>query len=352
MRVAVQRERELFHDIATAWVAAFPKSADAVEALALSLDLLGDPAAIGTLVRARALATTPEERLRVAGAEVWMRVKFSVPSDLAGLRWARALADSLLREHRPPNAPEPLLLASLAALTGRANLAAELTRQPAAVAEWDVPAPLRTAAGPLLTFAALGGPVDSLRELEDQVDAAIDRSLIAPLQPGARMAWLARAATIAFPDYRFSSLPKLAGAGDYDVDAEAAFLRGDTAAVRRMLADVQAVRRRFSPADLSPDALFPEAWLLAALGDDRAAISWIEPTLRALPLSETRTFLDPANAGTLIRMMALRAELAERVGDPATAARWARTVSTLWSDADPFLQTRVRQIERLVKVAP
>src|SRR5439155_17946573 len=42
---AVRRERELFHEIAAGWVTAFPRSADALEALAISLEMLGDPAA-------------------------------------------------------------------------------------------------------------------------------------------------------------------------------------------------------------------------------------------------------------------------------------------------------------------
>jgi tetratricopeptide (TPR) repeat protein len=49
LSLAVGKERELFHDIATAWVTAYPKSADALDALALSLALLGNPAALDTM---------------------------------------------------------------------------------------------------------------------------------------------------------------------------------------------------------------------------------------------------------------------------------------------------------------
>jgi len=346
MRLAVHHERELFHDIATAWVAAFPQSPDAVEALAISLGLLEDPAALDTLRRARSLATTAEQRTRLGGDEVWMRVKFSVPSDLAGVHAARALADSLLHGGRSPNGLEPLVLLSLAALTGRAGLAAGLSRHPAVLADWDVPGPLTNTAGPLRVFAALGGPLDSLGELEQRTDAVIDRRFVMPLQQQARMDWLSRPAALAFPSYRFRSLEKLVGGGNYLLDAEAALLRGDTAVIRRTFTDLEAARRS-TPAAITLDALYPETWLLAQQGDVRRAIEWLDPTLTALPASDPETFLDPANAGALVQAIALRAELAERVGDQVNARRWAAVVTTLWSDADPFLEPVVRRMRRL-----
>ena len=174
--LAVRHQRERFHDIATSWVAAYPRSADAMEALAIALELLGDPSALDTLRRARAVASSPGERVRAAGSEVWMRVKFSVPSDLVGLQSARALADSQLRSYALAEAPEPEVLASLAALTGRAQLAAALKRPTEVPAGWEGPPELEWMAVRLLTFAALGGPVDSLRVLERTVGTTIDRS--------------------------------------------------------------------------------------------------------------------------------------------------------------------------------
>src|SRR2546422_5926872 len=40
------------------------------------------------------------------------------------------------------------------------------------------------------------------------------RSVAPPLRSPLRLEWLARAATLAFPEYRFRTLAKLAGAGD------------------------------------------------------------------------------------------------------------------------------------------
>jgi hypothetical protein len=349
LSLAVRRERELFHDIATSWVTAFPQSAEAVRALALSLELLGDPAALDTLRRARALMTTPAGRLRAAGDEVWMRVEFSVPTDLASLSIARAIADSLLRANPPPGAREPLLLASLAALTGRAYLAAQLTRLPAVVTDWGVPPPLVKTAGALLAFAALGGPADSLRELEEETDSAIARRLPAQSRPRARLRWLGRPAALAFPEFRFGSIKQLVGSGYYLVDAEAAFLSGDTLAVRRAFIDLRSARRFMQPSDVTLDAIYPEAWLLAALHDSLAAAAWLDPTLRELGTAAPEKLVDVANAGALVRAMMLRARLAEGLGDRAAARTWARAVTVLWGDADTFLQPQVLQMARLAR---
>ncbi len=98
---AIQHERERFRAVAHMWRVEFPLSADAAEAVAVALEILGNPAALDTLRLARSLATSSEDRDRMAANEVFLRVKFSSPSDLDGLRRARALADSLLDAHRP-----------------------------------------------------------------------------------------------------------------------------------------------------------------------------------------------------------------------------------------------------------
>jgi tetratricopeptide (TPR) repeat protein len=353
LSLAVHRERQLFHEIATAWVIAFPQSVQSLEALALSLELLGDATALDTLHRARALVTTVAEREHLAGIEVWMRVKFSAPSDLAGMWAARALADSLLEkvESGLPST-QPVPLASIATLMGRASVAAELTRDQAVVAKWEIPAPIAKTGGPLLVFAALGGPVDSLRRLEQQVDSAIDRSLVAPDQQEERRQWLGRPAAIAFPHYQFKSFEKVRDRGWYLLDMEAAFLRHDSTMVRRTLADLHRMRRSAPVEDLTPDALYPEAWLLQALGDQNAAIEWLDPTLSALSASAPQRLADPGNAGALVQAMVLRADLAESLKDHKTAARWARAVSVLWGNADPFLQPTVRRMLRLDHEVP
>lgn len=343
--LALRHERGLFHEIATSWVTAYPTSADAIEALAISLDLLGDPSAADTLRRARLLATSDGERVRAAVAEVVLRLRFSVPFEPAGVAAARAVADSVLEAYDGPNAPEPLLLATLAVLTGRGTRAAAYMRQPPAVASMQVPPTLAQSAGPLLVFATLGAPIDSIRVLEEQVASGIS-FLPDSVQQEARMMWLARAAQLAFPDFRFASLTALAGHNDYMIDAQVAFLANNNDVVRRMY-DTRRERRRFLPAgNVTLDALYPEAWLLNAIGEPQQARAWLAPTLSALRLVPTEKLSDPVNAAALVQAMAFQARLSRLVGDSAGAARWEGVVAELWKGADASLQPRVRQMKR------
>ncbi len=342
---AVRHERELFRDVAMAWVSEYPRSADALYALALALDMVGNPTAVDTLRRARAAAVTPSQRIRTAGAEIWLRIKRGVPGDLSSLRAGRALADTLLRDF-PPGSPEPLLLASVAILTGRAGLAAAHSAQVKAAENRGVPPALAAIALPLTSFAALGGPADSLRYYEQRVQTVIDGALEQSQRSRAREEWLVRPATLAFPEYQFQSLSEYSGLDDL-LDALTSSARGDTDVARRMFAELRSRRRFIQPSDLSLDVLYPEAWLLASLGDDRPAIAWLDPTFAALPATAPEMFTDLPRAGALVRAVGLRADLSARVGDTAGAARWARIVTVLWSNADPFLQPIVRHMTDL-----
>ena len=344
---AVRRVRTLFHDVATSWVTAYPHSVDAMLALAVSMDLLGDPAAIDTVHRARSLARSREERTRAGGAEFWLRVKYALPDDLAGLRAARALGDSITRA-TGPSGPHPLLVASIATVMGRANEAAVLARQAAIRGEWTVPPALATTAPALVVFASLGGPVDSLRVLEQQVDATIPVAVEASERERARDEWLARAGALAFPVHPFPSLgrdpPRY-----YLIGAELAARRGDTAAVRRVFASLRTARRTMSPADVALDAVYPEAWVLTEIGDSSAAIAWLDPVLESFRATPPEILIDVAAPGALVRAMAMRAELAASQGDGAAAARWAAAVGTLWADADPFLGPTVRRMQAMTR---
>ncbi len=347
---AVRHQRTAFHEIATSWVTDFLQSSDAYEALAIALELLGSRAALDTLRRARQLSQDPESRLRIAVTEAWMLIQFSIPNDLDGVRAARSLADSLLTARARHEQLDPRLLASLAALTGRAELAATLSQDPRVAQEWGVPAPLAQTVPAFFVFAALGGPADTLEILERAVASAIERSFTPATRTDFQMGWLAYPATIAFPDHPLESITALAGNEDKLVDAQAAYLRGDTAAVRALLNLIKDGRSNASqlPEVLTLDALYPEAALLVALGDDRAAIDWLDPTLGALARTGPQLFADARRPGPLVRALALRADLAASVADTAGARRYANIVVALWSDADPFLQEVVERMRRLL----
>jgi len=334
---AVRHQRLQFHQIASAWMTAYPNSADALEAIAVSLEMRGDPSCLDSLRRARTLARSPEEVLRVGASLVWMQLKFSVPEDSAGILTARLLADSLLRAYRPGNAPNAGGLASLAALTGRATLAAQYSRDPSGFVAREIPASLKDLAYPFLTYAAVGGPPDSLVALEARMVAALNGIESSEERTALRLEWLARPATLAFSNVRLTSLNTLAGMGDYLVDAEVASTRHDTSAIDSILAGVALARRAFRPSDLTFDALLPEAWLLLSIGKDQQAAAWLDPTLGALRFMAPQVLATSDRAGPFVRAAALRAILATRLGDVGTARRWARVVDILWSDPDSFL---------------
>jgi hypothetical protein len=341
---AVRRQRLLFHEVASAWAGAFPQSADALEAVAMSLEMLGDPTSLDTVRRARSFASTPDERLRIGTSEVWMRVRFSLPADMEGLRAARSIADSLLTVDSATVGASHGALASLAALTGRANLAAALSRHPSVTSQSNVPPPLAGIAPSLLVFAALGGPVDSIRTLERLFTARADQ---ASLPTAARLEWLVRPVTLAFPSTGYATVRELEGQGDYLIDAQAAFTRGDAASARRILDDIARRRASVGVADLTFDTVYPEASLLVALGETQRAIAMLDAPLGSLRGVAPQLLSSPVQAGALVRAMALRAEMAERAGDAQTAGRWGRAVVTLLSDSDDFLKPLVGRMELL-----
>jgi serine/threonine-protein kinase len=345
--LAVQRQRERFQNIVEMWRTEVPRSAEAAEAVAVSLEMLGNAAALDTLRLARGLAGDPANRLRIAANEVLLRVKFSLPSNLNGLNAARALMDSLFATYPPPSR-EPLLLASLAGLAGRADLAASYAV--AASAGENVPPAIAQSGPALLAYAALGGPADSLRSLEEAVE--IGRQSLPESNRNTVMArWLRRAAALAFPEHRLRTLSDVgrSPSPNAQVDLLTALASTDPTAIRRVLSRFADLRRNVRPSEIRMESLFVEAAALASIGDTRQAIEWLDPTLRSIRLSTSTNFSNVVQTGPLVRAMVLRARLAERVGDPAAARTWAKAVVALWSGADSFLRPTVRDMERLAR---
>ena len=134
---AVDAERQLFRRITGTWAAALPGDPSALEAVAVSLDLLGDRSAIDTLRRARRLSTDSSQTLRLAAQEVWVRLKFALPDSIQELAAARALADSLARKAMPRTQADASVLLNLSAVTGDVAAAIALvgTARPSSFAD-------------------------------------------------------------------------------------------------------------------------------------------------------------------------------------------------------------------------
>jgi tRNA A-37 threonylcarbamoyl transferase component Bud32/tetratricopeptide (TPR) repeat protein len=348
MDEAVHKQRLRFRDVAHRWKGAYPRSPDAVEAVAIALEMLGDEAALDTLRLARNLARDPDDRLRMAINEVLMRVKFSAapPQNLAGLRRSRELADSILTANPPAaGVGDGERLAALAALTGRATLAAAYSR----LVEGDETLPALSRTGPaLIAFASLGGPQDSLWALEAVVERGV-QSLPESQRADARRNWLTRAALLGFPSGLMRTLPRAGNTGLRLGNAIASAVAGDTTDVLRRTAAITAERRFLRPADITTDGVFPVAAALVAVGALDTAISRLDPTLLSLQFTSSEDLSLVYRTGPLVRAMALRADLADSKGDSATARTWASAVTTLWANADPFLNPVLLRMRKLTQ---
>jgi hypothetical protein len=332
---AVHRQRLLVRDVASSWVSAFPDNADARYAFALSLAALGDPQAPDTLAVARRNVRSPEQAVLLALAEVWMSVGLGV-SRREGefLSRARSLADSLLAVTDPARTTQPLQMAAVAALTGRATLAAQYARRPEVAPAYRADPPLAGIAVPLLVYALFAAPADSLAAFEQRVSMAIAR------HPGedprtTRLRWLARAATLCYPLCRMRSRDSLLRTGDELLDAQADRDGERFDAVRAFFARTAAARAHRLVELVSLDALTPEAELLASLGDEREAARWIEPTLLHASEIPPELLGFPERTVALVRGMMLLGRIAERAGVVDEAKRWRELVNILWSNADP-----------------
>ncbi len=348
---AVRRQREIFLRTATTWRAAFPRSADALLAVAIALDKRGDRSALDSLRLARTLAVDDAERMRTGAATVWMLVKYGLPDDIAALRGARALADSLLAARRTTPPETVLALSSVAMLSGQVSLSVQLARAGSfQAADPTIASTVYQTTSALQLLAAAGAPAESLRVLEVEVERGIVRSVSPTLQDGARRRLLGRAATLAFPRYRSPLIATLAASGEALATSQHAFTIGDSAAARRELAALLVSRRPLLPEEVKLETLLPEALLLLALGDASAGVARIDGTLEVQRFAELEILRDPVGAGVLMRAVAARVELAAALGDPTSVARWGRAFLALWGDGDSTVRAQIARISQLTGI--
>jgi hypothetical protein len=352
-REALRQQRRLLHEIAATWVATVPKSPLALEALAVALKLLEDPAALDTLRLARSLAVAPTDRVRLAAQEVWFRLTAAAPDDSVELRRIHDLADSLLRGVGSASNPDDAAaLVGLAALLGRVDLAARLAGGVGSAGEAPQVRSLSQDGPALLTYSAFGGPVARILALEQSVTSSMNATALKVERDRTLQAWLQQAARIAFPDVRFATLQSLARENDALLEAQASLALGDADPARLYLANRAAFRRLSAPENISFDNLYPEARLFVLLGDSGSAARWLDPALNAVQRADPHVLSRLTNAAALVRAATLRADLAIQLGDSVTAIRWARVVTILWDTADEFLQPIVRRMKRLVQASP
>ncbi|MDB4881805.1 MAG: protein kinase, partial [Gemmatimonadetes bacterium] len=329
-----------------------PGSAVVFEAMTNLLEardeIIGTPngrySALSALERARALSTDPDQRLRLAAADVRLHLK------LADFARAAATADSVLSAGGGAQDGHAAQFAALAAFAGRTGLATRYLREsgPRDVRQTSDAVPAANdAATALLMRAALGVCDDSIRALPTSIVRTLD-SYVGPAQrqqTADRL--LERPVSLAVPCTGPAATLAIANPVSALVRMQQVAARGDRAGVTRMLDSIAVTRRVTRPGAISLDYIIQEAWLADFAGDPRRAAAMLDLTLTALPTLSSFTLTEPVMAASVGRAMAYRAELAARLGDPSSAALWASRVLTLWAHADANLELTMVRMRRL-----
>ena len=338
---ALARRRADFRRITAGWSAAFPENASAKHSVAVALDLLGDASSIDTMRLARRLERDSTRRVRLAAAEVILLVKFGVPGNLARLRSAHALADSLLTLSARHSASEAEALAPVAALSGRCSLIDGLVRD-ALPADGipGVPASVLADANVLVVRLAMGCRLGdpSLRSLSSQIEQTVGKGTRE--EHGRIEQMLLYRPVVLAPLIDRAVTEHVSGSTqDELLLAARAIAIGDRKSARIALASVA---NRADPGAPTPDITLSRARLWLEAGDSINAARTLDTSLSAVRSYAALDPMDPANAGALVSMMLLRGELAAARSDSATARLWKSTAATLWSSADIDVRQRLK----------
>jgi hypothetical protein len=89
-----------------------------------------------------------------------------------------------------------------------------------------------------------------------------------------------------------------------------------------------------------------------AIRDTAAAIRQLDLVLDALPTLSQFALLEEGQSAAVGRAFALRASLAQAVGDSARQHLWARQALTVWRHADPSLASSIDRLRVLAGTLP
>jgi serine/threonine protein kinase/tetratricopeptide (TPR) repeat protein len=361
-RAAVSRNLKTLDRIVSVWVREFPRSASAQKARALTWELIGQLDGAETPNSALSAIRTARSLSRDSIESVELRViQFRLLFKSEQFEAARRLADSLFAEVQsdPTQFQE---VAGMALLLGRPALAGDLLRPetnefttafgevvPTAI-------PLRESALRLKAFAAVGGPRDSV----DYWFTRTQREIRSYGEPGVRKKMreaLIDLATLHLPmgwgdAYFQPNLPPAIPAMAFRLAALED--QKDSA----LQAQKDSVRAWFRLVDRGIDDapwMFPPEFsvltntIRVREGDTAGAINTLDHQLNSLRMLHNDFLAEMPPAGTLVRLMLLRMEIAEAHGDLATAKRWAGPAATLWAEAEPGLQPLLADARRLAQ---
>ena len=358
---AVQANMDRLSRRLRAWARVAPREPLAHEMLGANLEAAGiiapegeDSVSALEQIRAAELLTADTlHRLELAT----MLVRLAVKADSFTL--AARLADSLLRSVPHPSARQGESLVGLAALLGERRHAADLLAPLMAFPRFgpalpdgravSLPAAVLRLLADAQSRAALGVCDDTLRAFSSRLEQMLTSYFADSSERAtARFAASWRVLSTGVPCLGASAVVRL-DAPDVLVGLQRAFARSGAQGLRARYDSVRSARRGLRPGDVAVDYTFGEASLLLAAGDTAAAVAHLDQTLDALPTLSVYSLTFPAPAAALARAMVLRADLAARRGERATARRWASAVSTLWSHADPELAPVVQRMRSITR---
>lgn len=347
----------LLRQAAEAWAQAFPDNTRALEALALSLEQSGQivprkagNSAIDVVQRARKLETETNRQFRFDLAQVRLLAKAERYKE------ARRLTQRMLKDYTELTSRDAHRLAAVAGLVGKADVMAELMAAGADSLDYDRPASGETVDLPLafarevstlLAYASFGAPRDSIAILTRRAHAALQTHTPAEKQAVMHEATLDRAARMLFP---------LLGAEDAHANSTNPFLqwqaslaKGDTAAVKRALGEMDVLQGGMRPSSIAADGFLTLMQLRLAVRDTAGAARKLDAYLADIANIPPQHFRQPYQPVSIVRLMAMRADLAKAAGDRDISRRWSRAVVDLWQDGDQHIKPTLRRMRSMAR---
>jgi hypothetical protein len=179
--------------------------------------------------------------------------------------------------------------------------------------------------------------------ISDKLAALVPPAQVASYKDGVLMRPLKMAAPVVGP----KPVAGLGPTAEPIVLALKAFAARDIPRARRLLDSLSALHSDYAPGEITMDAVYPESWLRAQIGDTAAASAGLDRALRGLPAALPSILGDPAVAFSLGRVMALRAELAERKQERRLAKTWATALLQLWGEGDAVTAPTLERMRKL-----
>ena len=351
----IARNLERLENLSRLWARNAPADPDAHETLARTLEASGridvsGVSALSEIALARKTASPPTNgesfvrALRLASSGVRLLVK-SERFDAAA-----SLADSILAWKIPADLDDAAAdqarddLSGLAALTGQLWKVVSLGQEKSSDYEVQLangeieklPSEVARDKVALESYAYLGAPAESVLTVRARIERKLSSLLPQAKVSQVENSFLVRPLMMAAPAVGPGPAASLT-LNDNGVKAMRAVSEGNRALARRIIGQMASLHSASAPGEVTVDVVFLESWLRATTGETAAAATFLDNSLGGLTRASPNFVSRPMLAGSLVRAMILRAQLAGNSGDAATAAKWKAAATSLWRRADPPL---------------